>query len=334
MTQLSTQPDNDNALSFLELATLVLTAEKRAMTSDEIWEHAQVNGLVPRLRTRGKTPAATLGALLYTSVKKPDSPFTKSGLRPARFYLKALTPAVPAPQQLEAIVARPALHTRNFSERDLHPLLVRFASDTFSAHCKTILHEHSSRRGEKQNQWLHPDIVGFSLTSGDWESAVVQLAQSTGSSAARLYSFEMKITLEFSTLREYFFQAVSNSSWAHEGYLVAAQIDEDPDFMAELKRLSQSFGIGVLQLDLDEPIDSAILFPAAQKTEVDWETVNRIAAVNPDFSDFVHSVTNSIRINEPVINGFDRAYEDKELAAYLEQSIGRPVVRGRNARSA
>jgi hypothetical protein len=196
---------------------------------------------------------------------------------------------------------------------------VRFAEDNFSVYCKTIFHERSLKKSEKQNQWLHPDIVGFSLTSGDWDHAVVQLAQSTGSSAARFYSFEMKIALDFTTLREFFFQAVSNSSWAHQGYLVAAEIDEDTEFREELKRLSQSFGIGVIQLDLDEPIDSLILYPAEERSEIDWETVNRISTVNSDFADFIRVVSNSIKINHPALSGFDPAPDGAVLDALVRK---------------
>ena len=57
-----------------------------------------------------------------------------------------------------------------YAERDLHPLLVRFAHDRFAAYCKTIYHEKSVKKGQKHNQWLHPDIVGFSLTTQGWNS--------------------------------------------------------------------------------------------------------------------------------------------------------------------
>jgi hypothetical protein len=42
----------------------------------------------------------------------------------------------------------------------------------------------------------------------------------------------MKKNLNFTNLREYYFQAVSNSSWANEGYIVALDIDEDESFLA------------------------------------------------------------------------------------------------------
>lgn len=66
----------------------------------------------------------------------------------------------------------------------------------------------------------------------------------------------MKKTLNFTNLREYYFQAVSNSSWANEGYIVALDIDEDDSFLAELKRLNNAFGIGVIKLNAENIIMS------------------------------------------------------------------------------
>jgi hypothetical protein len=200
---------------------------------------------------------------------------------------------------------------------------VWFADSNFAAHCRTIIHEKSLKKGEKQNQWIHPDVVGFSLTTQDWTHEVVQLVQNSGALAARLYSFELKISLDFPTLREYFFQAVSNSSWANEGYLAAVDIDDDPDFRAELTRLSQSFGIGVIQLNTTDPVDSTVLLAAREKFEIDWKTVDRIAALNPDFKEFVSSVAKSVKINQPAVNGFDALLTDSELDVYLKQILGK-----------
>ena len=217
-----------NQISFIELARLVLAKENKPLTVDEIWDVAQKVGLVSQLETGGKTPKASLGARLYTDVKRSNSPFGKIGARPARFVLKTSLGKIPK-EILDQIPEIPSSFVQSFSypERDLHPLLVWFAKDKFEAHCKTIFHEKSVKKGPKHNQWLHPDIAGFSLNSQDWKREVVDLAQRSGAETAKLYSFELKIAIDFSTLREYFFQAVSNSSWAHEGYLVAAEIDED-----------------------------------------------------------------------------------------------------------
>ena len=197
--------------------------------------------------------------------------------------------------------------------------MVRFAQDQFRAHCKTIFHEKSLEKGQKHNQWVHPDIVGFSLTTQGWNSPVVQLAKSSGAIAAKLYSFEIKVSIDFTSLRECFFQAVSNSSWAHEGYLVVAEMEEDPAFSEELRRLSQSFGIGVINLDTAQVEDSEIILAARERSEIDWDTVNRIAEINPDFRDFVDCVGKSITINQVAAKGFDNVLKDGELAAHLKR---------------
>jgi uncharacterized protein len=310
-------------ISFFDLAKRVLETIGKPMTAGEIWQYAQQTGLATLLQSTGKTPEASLVSRLYTDVKKPTSEFIKLGSGPAKFLLKSLAGSISDLQQQVASQASPVVLQKSYAERELHPLLVWFADSTFGAHCRTIYHEKSQKRGEKQNQWIHPDVVAFSLTTQDWTHEVVQLVQNSGALAARLYSFEVKISLDFPTLREFFFQAVSNSSWAHEGYLAAVDIDDDPDFRAELTRLSQSFGIGVIQLNTSEAVDSTVLLAAREKSEIDWKTVDRIAALNPDFKDFVNSVAKSVKINQPAMNGFDRLLTDAELDAHLKKISGK-----------
>jgi hypothetical protein len=316
-------PQGAQKISFIELAKDVIGQVGKPMTAGEIWLYAQQAGLVSLLQSTGKTPEASLGARLYTEVQKPSSEIVKLGSRPAKFLLKSLVASVPNLQQQIAAQPAPPIIQKRYAERELHPLLVWFADGNCGAHCRTIFHEKSLKKGEKQNQWIHPDIVGFSLTTQDWTHEVVQLAQTSGALAARLYSFEVKISLDFPTLREFFFQAVSNSSWAHEGYLVAVDIDDDPDFRAELTRLSQSFGIGVIQLDTTDPVDSTVLLAAREKSEIDWKTVDRIAAVNTDFEEFVGSVAKSVKINQPAVIGFDKALTDAELEVYLRKMLAK-----------
>ncbi len=84
-------------------------------------------------------------------------------------------------------------------------------------------------------------------------------------------------------LREYFFQAVSNSSWANEGYLVASSISNDSDFLEDLQRLSNAFGIGVIRLDIEYAAQSEILFQAQQRETLDWSSmVDRLANMITD----------------------------------------------------
>ena len=312
-------------LSFLDLARDVIQGEQKPLTADEIWEFANTRGLVQRLRSSGKTPKASLGAQLYTQAKMPNGIFAKVGARPARFILRSIlqtNPQLGLGAQIGPTVS-PVSPSSKYYERDLHPVMVWFADQQFGIRCRTIYHEKSVKKGQKHNEWLHPDIVGFSLTTQSWKQPVVDLAQTCGCVAAMLYSFELKIDIDFSTLRQYFFQAVSNSSWAHEGYLAAVNISDDQEFREELTRLSQSFGIGIIRLDLAEPLNSEVLLPARSREEIDWETINRIAEVNEDFTNFITCVVNSVKINQVALDKFDDVLTEEKV-----QDLAKKLING------
>ena len=107
-------------------------------------------------------------------------------------------------------------------------------------------------------------MVGFYFPVDDWRPAVIEFNRLSDKNALRLYSFEIKKTLTKGNYRESFFQAVSNSSWAHEGYLVAAEVLQDDEFLAELERLASSFGIGIIQLNLSDIDDSRVLISSTR----------------------------------------------------------------------
>jgi len=286
------------AYSFLDVAFDVLKTAKQPLIYQEIWESAKATGLSAKIKTAGKTPWQTLGARLYIDVRdNDDSKFIKVGKRPARFFLKEREAEVSAKlmAQIEKEDQKKAAAvTTKYKERDLHPLLSYFAysNPTFnrgrSIYTKTILHERSIKQG--YNEWIHPDMVGFYLPIEDWRPEVIEFNRLSDSNSIRLYSFEMKKALNKANYRESYFQAVSNSSWAHEGYLVAPEILQDDDFLAELERLAASFGIGIIHMDLTDIDASRVIYPARIKGTLDWETINRLCDQNPDFAKFVKDV--------------------------------------------
>ncbi len=88
--------------------------------------------------------------------------------------------------------------------------------------------------------------------------------------------------------RECYFQAISNSS--NEGYLVGCHIDtQNSKLMDLLKRLHASFGIGVIDLRIDE-VKSAILLNAKYKEKIDYTVALELSDKNPKFSGFLKSV--------------------------------------------
>ena len=197
-------------------------------------------------------------------------------------------------------------------------LFIVFSDSHFKCYTKTIYHEVSSRRKKGKNEWLHPDIVGIRYPFDDFGNDTRQLMKSMSHSSYKLFSFEMKISITFSTLREYFFQAVSNSSWANEGYLVALKYDQDPDFMDELRRLNSSFGIGFIKLNIEDYTQSEILL-SARESALDWNTIDRLCEENKNFKSFVHTIASDLDVDEmrnP--NDFDEVFStDEEFQEYV-----------------
>ncbi|PIY51607.1 MAG: hypothetical protein COZ06_04385 [Armatimonadetes bacterium CG_4_10_14_3_um_filter_66_18] len=283
--------------SFLDLAHDVLRDASKPLTYQEIWQAGTEAALVAKVRTSGKTPWQTLGSQLYVEVRDNDaSMFVKVGKRPARFFLAARQPELPP--DVIARIEREETKVKDtkpdYHERDLHALMTYFAyaNPTFnrgrSIFTKTILHEKSQRSG--YNEWIHPDMVGFYLPLDDWRPDVVEFNRLSDNNSLRLFSFELKRRLSKSNYREAYFQAVSNSSWAHEGYLVAAEIVQDDELLSELERLASSFGIGIIHLNPADIDGSTILYPARGRGTLDWETINKLCEQNPDFERFLQDV--------------------------------------------
>ncbi|MDJ1257372.1 MAG: hypothetical protein MRQ07_01770 [Candidatus Midichloria sp.] len=61
------------------------------------------------------------------------------------------------------------------------------------------------------------------LTS-NWDQTTKNCVQQYSDKKAKLWSFEVKSLINSSNVHKSFFQAVSNSSWANYGYLVAVTL--------------------------------------------------------------------------------------------------------------
>ncbi|GHV09517.1 hypothetical protein AGMMS50229_19830 [Campylobacterota bacterium] len=72
--------------------------------------------------------------------------------------------------------------------------------------------------------------------------------------------------------------------------MVAAVIDQDEDFLQEIRRLANSFGIGLIRLDVNNPDDSETIIQATKKDILDIEMINIIVGKNPDFREFIKRI--------------------------------------------
>ncbi|WP_299554548.1 HTH domain-containing protein [Seonamhaeicola sp.] len=307
-------------LTFRDLAIKVLEKSNIPLTAEGIWEYAVANNMDILKQSIGKTPWRTIKSRIYVDIKNnPDTPFIKIDSKPKTFYLKKLAGDIEL-KDLEKkaieIIEKPK--QKKYSEREVHPFLVYFANTYLDANCKTIKHERSSKK--RYTKWLHPDIVGVNFPIEDWSKEVLDFGLVAGrGNLITLFSFELKLELNFSNLRESYFQAVSNSSWSNYGFLVATKVLRDDEFEYELARLSTAFGIGIIKLDIDDPDSSEVLFDARLKEDLDWETINKLAQENRDFKEFIVRVKNDLTTKEIRKESYDKVLEIEALEKIIKK---------------
>lgn len=307
--------------TFFKLAQDVLEYTNKPLSISEIWDTAVELGLDKKLSSSGKTPVNTLSARISTDVKRGiNSKFIKISEKPSRYMLNnGHNDHIGLDEKITEIEVSKA----KFKERDLHILLSSYvkSNEHFGCLTKTIYHEISKKRKSGMNKWLHPDIVGVHFPFESYTENTLKLFDVLKVNPYKLYSFEMKIELSFSNLRECYFQAVSNSSWAHEGYLVALHIKDESDLLDELRRLNNAFGIGVIRLNPEHFMQSEILFSAKEQESLDWDTVNRLVAENDDFGKFLDNFMEDITVGK-VKSVYDKTYTDEETAWVRCKELG------------
>lgn len=197
---------------------------------------------------------------------------------------------------------------KTYEERDLHKLLSSYLknADTYS---KTIFHEQSN--GKDSNQiWSHPDMVGIKFLNLQTNASQNFLKSINRVDTFKLSSYELKREINNdSELKKAFFQAVSNSSWANFGYLVAFEFSDS--LYEEIERLNQSFGIGVIELDAN-PYQSKILFTAKYR-DLDFKTIDKLCKINKEFEKFIEQT-------EKLMTAEERYYKstEKELDEFCD----------------
>ncbi|GAA6943307.1 hypothetical protein VN0381_02740 [Helicobacter pylori] len=191
-------------------------------------------------------------------------------------------------------------------------------------------HPHQKCLKDKKGkcEWNYPDIVGVYFPYNKYspfdkyDGEILKFLHHTGQKKHKLFSFELKVNLKLTNLKESYFQAVSNSSWANEGYLVVKSIDkkDEKDILDELRRLNQSFGIGVIKLE-SEILNSKILLPARER-EIDIPTLNMLVEQSPvDFKPFMTDINTQIEkgLDTPIeMKSFNKVLDDEEIPKYIK----------------
>lgn len=96
------------------------------------------------------------------------------------------------------------------------------------------------------------------------------------------------------------------------------EIKDDIELINELKRLNNAFGIGIIKLNKDDVSQSEILLPAVEKTNMDWDTIDRMICENKDFKEFMLEITEDLETGR-VKSIYDMVMSDDEMKEYIKK---------------
>ncbi len=260
----------------------------------------------------GKTPAATISAQLGDFIRNEDTR-VKRIKQPNGTYYYYLTKNEQnigidiLSGDTEVTPTKPTKVNKleTYEERDLHKLLSSYLKNT-DTYSKTIFHEQSN--GKDSNQiWTHPDMVGIKFLNLQTKASQNLLKSINRVDTFKLSSYELKKEINSdSELKKAFFQAVSNSSWANYGYLVAFEFRDSLN--EEMARLNQSFGIGIIKLNAN-PYQSKVLYPSVFR-ELDFKTIDKLCKINKDFERFIEQTEKLMTASEKYVAGAEKELDE------------------------
>ena len=216
------------------------------------------------------------------------------------------------------------INAKSYWERDLHILLSSYLKNT-KVYSKTIFHEQSKSGRDKNQIWTLPDMVGIKFLKLQTKASQNFLKTINSIDTFKISSYEIKIEINSdSELKKAYFQAVSNSSWANYGYLVAFEISDS--LSDEMERLNQSFGIGIIELNAN-PYQSKILYPSRYR-ELDFKTIDKLCKINNEFEQFIEQVDKLMTADERYYNSTEKELNefcdsyfenDSEIEVYCKE---------------
>ena len=259
-----------------------------------------------------KTPYLSVSGILTDFIQKNDSRIKriKTDGKTYSYYLTKNEKNIgleilTGDSKTQIEIPSKTIKLKTFEERDLHKLLSSYLKNT-ETYSKTIFHEQSN--GKDSNQiWTHPDMVGIKFLSLQSKISQNFLKSINRVDTFKISSYEIKREINSdSELKKAFFQAVSNSSWANYGYLVAFEFSDSLN--EEMARLNQSFGIGIIELNAN-PYQSQILFPSVYR-HLDFKTIDKLCKKNKEFEKFIEQIEKLMTASEKYLSGAEKELEE------------------------
>jgi hypothetical protein len=259
-----------------------------------------------------KTPASTVSALLGDFIRNGDTRVKRIKQQGGTYsyYLtkneqNIAIDVLSGETETQTTLPKKPTKIKTYEERDLHKLLSSYLKNT-DTYSKTIFHEQSN--GKDNNQiWTHPDMVGIKFLNLQTKASQNFLKSINRVDTFKMSSYELKKEINSdSELKKAFFQAVSNSSWANYGYLVAFEFSDSLN--EEMARLNQSFGIGIIELNAN-PYQSKILFPATYR-DLDFKTIDKLCKMNSEFNRFIEQTEKLMTASEKYVSGAEKELDE------------------------
>lgn len=286
-------------MTYKEAILLSLEDFPNGAGSTEIYNNILTKDIM-KFPLSARTPRDTVSSQLVDFIQKHDARVNrfKNEKGVYRYFLTKYSPNYSYKEEDEGGTSVSESNEKSFHERDLHPLLCTYLAAGKNGEegivAKTIFHEKSTKAEEHQ-KWMHPDIIGVQFMKFEDKNCNSLFHAVSKKDTLRMFSYELKKEINNDyELKKCFFQAVSNSSWANYGYLVAFDIDES--LRTELGRLNNSFGIGFILLKAN-PYESEVLFEAKYKS-LDFSTINKLCKINKDFATFIKDVEATITADD------------------------------------
>ena len=256
-----------------------------------------------------KTPPATISALLGDFIRNNDTRVKriKDG-KGFKYFLAKYENDINHQSTITNLpIKSTGIKSKNYIERDLHKLLSSYLKNG-NTYSKTIFHESSKSRKDNLQKWIHPDMIGINYLRLRNKNSQALMKSINKSDSFEMSSYEIKREINSDyELKQYYFQAVSNSSWSNYGYLVAFDISSD-NLINEMERLNQSFGIGVIELS-NNPYESKVLFPSKYK-ELDFKTIDKLCSINKDFEQFIEKTEMILTADQRYLEDTQKSFED------------------------
>ncbi len=254
-----------------------------------------------------KTPDATISALLGDFIRKNDSRVHRNKANSGTyFYYLSKNEQNIVIEELDTLVNEVQKIKKTYKERDLHILLSSYLKSK-NIYSKTILHEESKNSKDDHQKWIHPDMIGIeflNLTS-TVNKAFMKILNKADTFKLTSYEIKKEINTDYE-LKKCYFQAVSNSSWANYGYLVAFEISDS--LKDEMERLNQSFGIGIIELKAN-PYESKILFQSKFR-ELDFKTIDKLCKVNQKYESFIELTEKALAVQERYYKSIEKEFDE------------------------